>query len=118
MRVNRVSPPVLQLLLVASLASPLSAQIGAGVIINEVHYNPPDETKLEEFIELYNAGEADVDISGWYFSDGVSFTFPRGTTIPRDGYLVVAESPPDLAKRFPAVAALGPFEGHLSNNGE
>jgi hypothetical protein len=28
----------------------------AGVVINEIHYDPADETSPEEFIELYNSG--------------------------------------------------------------
>ncbi|MCJ7777003.1 MAG: hypothetical protein MUP16_01650, partial [Sedimentisphaerales bacterium] len=40
---------------------------GWKVVINEIHYNPDIETELVEFVELYNAGVVDANISGWYF---------------------------------------------------
>ncbi|MHA3774957.1 lamin tail domain-containing protein [Verrucomicrobiota bacterium sgz303538] len=46
-----------------------------------------------DFIELYNPGAADVDLSGKSISDDpavpAKFVFPAGTTIPARGYLVV-----------------------------
>jgi hypothetical protein len=35
------------------------------VVINEIHYNPDNNTVLEEFIELYNPTPSDVDASQW-----------------------------------------------------
>ena len=40
------------------------------VVINEIHYQPANKTKLEEFIELHNPGAAAVDVSGWRMEDG------------------------------------------------
>ena len=28
------------------------------IVINEIHYDPPDKTQRAEFIELFNSGEA------------------------------------------------------------
>lgn len=61
-------------------------------MINEIHCNPDDETELVEFVELYNRGGEAADLSGWYFDAGLSYTFPAGTILPADGYLVVTES--------------------------
>ena len=44
-----------------------------GVVINEIHYDEDDKTLRAEFIELYNPGDAAVDISGWYFSNGIDY---------------------------------------------
>ena len=44
-------------------------RVSAQVVINEVHYDPVDKTVPEEFIELYNAGDTPVDLSGWHFTD-------------------------------------------------
>ncbi|MBI4603601.1 MAG: lamin tail domain-containing protein [Planctomycetes bacterium] len=105
--------------LVASLAAAPGGRVLAGeVIINEVHYEPTDETKLEELVELYNAGAAAADLSGWYFSDGIRYTFPQGTVMGPGEYLVVAESPEAIQARFGLARVLGPFEGRLSNDGE
>jgi hypothetical protein len=106
----------LRLGIAASLAAvtfPLSAQI----IINEIHFNPDVKTELVEFIELHNAGGSAVNLSGWQFTEGVTYTIPNGTTLAAGGYLVVAQNPTALQARF-GVAALGPWTGKLSNEGE
>jgi len=63
------------------------------LVINEIHYDPGDESTPGEFIELFNPGDGVVDLSGWRMGDGVEFTFPPGTTIAAGGYVVVAEDP-------------------------
>ena len=45
------------------------------IVINEIHYDENDKTLRAEFIELYNNGEESVDMSLWYFSDGIDYTF-------------------------------------------
>ena len=63
------------------------------VIINEVHYDPDVRIELAEFIELFNAGDYDVDLSGWYFKDGITYQFPADTILPAGGYIIVAQDP-------------------------
>ncbi len=41
----------------------------------------PFRNSDEQWIEVYNRGASAVDLSGWEFSDGVSFVFPAATTI-------------------------------------
>ena len=91
--------------------------VPSGAVINEFHYNSQDNTSLEEFIELYNPGDAALDLSGWTLSGAVTYTFPAATTLPVGGYLVVAESPAVMLSKF-GVAALGPWSGRLSSKGE
>ena len=43
-------------------------EAGEAVIINEIHTNPDVKTELVEFVELYNPGAVDVDLSGWCFT--------------------------------------------------
>jgi hypothetical protein len=98
------------------------------IVINEIHYNPDKKTEQVEFIELYNAGSELVDLSGWYFSRGIDFTFPAGTSLPPGGYLVVVEdssvldpctlSYADFVAKWPAVTPVGVFTGKLDNDGE
>ena len=90
----------------------------AGVLINEIHYDAVEKTVPEEFIELYNTGPDEADLSGWFFSSGIAYTFPEGTTLPAESWLVVAEDPDTLAESFGLLDALGPFEGRLSSDGE
>ncbi len=87
------------------------------VVINEIHYDPDVKTEAVEFIELYNNGDAAVDLSGWSLTDAASFTFPAGTSLASRAYLVVAENPTSLQTKF-KVASLGPWTGRLSSEGE
>lgn len=112
----------------AALAAQWGVDEGIPIVINEIHYNPDLAYQLVEFIELYNAGDEAVDLSGWYFSDGVSYTFPSGTSLAAGAYLVVTEdasvrtiSPTTSvgAKYGTDTARIyGPFAGSLSNDGE
>jgi hypothetical protein len=95
----------------------LGSRLAAQVVINEIHYNPDVKTERVEFVELYNAGSEAVDLGGWHFSSGVKFTFPAGSAIGGKGYVVVAEHPAALLAKY-AVAAFGPWEGKLDNDGE
>lgn len=101
-------------------ATPGGANIAAisnNIVINEIFYHAIDDGP-EQWIELHNKGAAAVDISGWKFTDGVGFDFPAATSIPADGYLVVAWNPAAFAALHPAVTALGPWTGSLSGAGE
>jgi hypothetical protein len=95
------------------------------VVINEIHSNPDVETELVEFVELHNAGIADVDLSGWSFSRGISYTFAAGTTLPAGQYLIVAENPDHIHLKWSSgrfgidpKIVFGPYVGRLENDGE
>ena len=88
---------------------------GPRVIINEIHYDPVVKTEFAEFVELHNSGTVDADISGWYFSKGISYQFPSGTILPAGGYIVVAQDPSTIQAKFgtPSNLIFGPFEGRM-----
>jgi len=92
-------------------------EIQQNVVINEIHYNGPDNTVHDEFIELYNPRPVAVDLSFWRLQGGVDFVFPAGTSIPAGGFLVVAQEPGVILTNY-GVAALGPWAGQLNNEGE
>ncbi len=85
------------------------------IVINEIFYHAPDN-RPDEFVELYNRGNAAVDLSGFRF-EGIEFTMPAGATLAPGGYLVIAKDPAVMARDW-SVEALGPFAGALSNDGE
>lgn len=87
------------------------------VVINEIHYNPADNTVRSEFIEFYNPNPEPVDMGGWRLRGGVDFNFPPGTQIAAHDYLVVAQDPLAISTVF-GIAALGPWTGSLDNDGE
>ncbi|MFO8013188.1 MAG: lamin tail domain-containing protein, partial [Phycisphaerae bacterium] len=91
--------------------------LDGSVIINELHVDPDVKTELVEYVEIYNRTADPIDVSGWFFSDGIAYTFPGGTTLPGHGYLVVSQDPSAVAAKF-GVSSLGPFAGRLANEGE
>ena len=82
------------MLLVASGLSGLA--VAGDIRLNEIMYNPPGDANDLQYVELVNPGEADVDVSGWTFARGITFTFPEGATVPAGGYLVIARDLPRL----------------------
>jgi len=85
------------------------------LVINEIHYQPDDDLATE-FIEIYNSGATPVALGGWQLSDAVTFTFPPQELAP-GALVVVAADPAALLAEY-GVAALGPWAGKLSNDGE
>jgi len=70
------------------------------------------------WLELYNRGNATVNLSGWGFDKGISYTFAQGTLLSAGQYLVVARDQTYLATLFPDVPIVGDFQGRLANGGE
>jgi hypothetical protein len=93
------------------------ATVSDAIVINEIFYHAPG-TSAEQWIELYNKSAASVDLGGWKFSAGVDYQFAAGTTIVAGGYRVIAWDPAAFATLHPGVAALGPWTGSLSRQGE
>ncbi|HRE00313.1 MAG TPA: CotH kinase family protein, partial [Ilumatobacteraceae bacterium] len=86
----------------ALIAPTPAVAAGAGVVINELYYNPVDGNQANEFVELLNASDTAVDIGGWYFS-GITFTFPAGFVVAPGAFVVLRP---------------GLYSGALSNSGE
>lgn len=68
------------------------------VLINEMlprntEHGSDQDGEFDDWIELYNSSDEDLDISGYYLSDDKSFvtkwSFPDGTTIGSKNYLIV-----------------------------
>ena len=84
------------------------------VVINEFAYDDsgPDD---EEFVELFNAGDTDVEVTGWSLETGSDagpgprYDLPDGRVIEPRGYLVVGNS------RVPRVEVVLPSSGTLCN---
>jgi hypothetical protein len=82
----------------------------ADVVINELRSTPG-----AGFVELYNQGNDEVDLSGWTLAGSVQLTFPQGTALAGRSYIVVASVPGTLAAEVPAgVPVLGWEQGDLS----
>jgi hypothetical protein len=99
--------------------------MNSGVVINEIHYDPDVKTELVEFIELHNTTAADIDLTGWYFTNAISYQFPAGSILPAGGYIIVAQNPAHINAKWsrgrfivPPNLVFGPYEGKLGNNGD
>ena len=98
----------------------------SAIVINEIMYaqrpltQSPFASDPEQWIELYNRSAAPVPLTGWSFSDGITFDFATGTTIPAGGYLVVSNNSAALKVKWPSVAATitGNFSGSIKHSGE
>jgi hypothetical protein len=99
-----------------SVNTPAFAQPG-GVVISELHYHAGTDLDTDDFLELTNTGAAEVDVSGWSFTAGITVILPAGTTIAAGGHAVVAKD----AARFQSLYGFAPvaaYSGNLSNGGE
>lgn len=93
--------------------------VGAGIVINEIMYHPPFELEDLQYIELFNSGKNEVDLSKWSFSKGIKFSFPDQTRLAAGGYLVICRNRTAFSANYgQSIAALGNFSGKLSHRGE
>ncbi len=72
------------------------------VVINEIMYDPLEDEP--EWIEIYNTGVDDINISGWAISDSDTadkrFFIDTKLKIPHGGYAVISEDS-SILDRFP-----------------
>jgi hypothetical protein len=121
--VRNFGPQIRAFLLIVASVLASAFDVRANVVINEIMYRPgnafPENTD-REFIELYNTDAVPVDLSGWTFTKGITFTFPQGATIPANGYVVIASNSAAVQARYGVSGILGEWAagGTLSNNDE
>ena len=90
----------------------------ADLVITEIMYNPPESgSDTTEFLELYNNGASTIDLTGMYFTQGVTDTFGTDSLAP-GAYYVLAIN----AQSFNNVYGFAPNAvweaGALTNGGE
>ena len=91
------------------------------VVINELMFDPISGDDNDQYVELYNRGTNAVDLAGWELSDAVRYTFPAGTVLGPDAYLVVAFNAARLRSNYANLNlanCLGDLAGRLSHKGE
>ncbi len=93
-------------LIVIAICTSLTMSLSAQITINEYSASNLQSytdsfLKTEDWIELYNSSDSEVDISGWHLSDKESkpekWAIPAGTSIPANGHLLFLCSGRDLA---------------------
>jgi len=64
-----------------------------GIVINEILPSPEGPDNKEEWIEIFNQNDFEVDLSLWKIADTVgkttTYTFPKGTKILPKGFLLL-----------------------------
>ncbi|NCC72920.1 MAG: T9SS type A sorting domain-containing protein [Sphingobacteriia bacterium] len=92
------------------------------LIINEINYKSASWFDTEDWIEFYNPHEYDLNITGWSFKDDNDehiFTFPSGTIIPSENYLVLCRDSVAFSSLNPEVTNyIGEIDFGLSSDGE
>ena len=78
------------------------------VVVNEILYHPESGAPSDEWIELFNASEADVDLRGWSLEGGVRYAFPNGARIAPGSYAIVAAATEPVVNLLPGTSGLLP----------
>ncbi|HTM22380.1 MAG TPA: lamin tail domain-containing protein, partial [Kofleriaceae bacterium] len=98
------------------------------LVINEILADPPHGFDAngdgawsyadDEFLELVNAGEGNLDLGGATMEDAIAthFTFPPDTVIPPGGVLLLFGGGTPSLPDVPALAAVGGLQ--LNNDGD
>ncbi|MBN2704477.1 MAG: lamin tail domain-containing protein [Pontiellaceae bacterium] len=87
-------------------------------------YNPVSGNQEEEYVQLSNANNYALDISGWELDGGIRFTFSPGTVVPANSSIYVSPNTRAFRARSTGprggegLFVVGPCEGHLDAWGE
>ncbi len=104
-RAAKITPSFRSDATVQAVFAPSGVTIAAAgrLAISEILYNPLGTAEDDEFLELFNLTDAPLDLSGVSFVEGIEYTFPAGTILGANAFLVLRPSD---------------YRGRLSNDGE
>jgi hypothetical protein len=98
------------------------AQDFSKLLITEIMYNPPPYNAaagdLFEFLEFKNSGPTEIELGGFKFTAGITFTFTNGTRLAPGEFFVIGRDSARLASKYPSLAVKGIYTGRLDNSGE
>src|SRR3954470_357458 len=77
--------------------------LAADVVISEIMFHPSSGDDGQEYVELFNRGDAAADLTNWKFDHGVDFTFTGGAINP-GSFLVVAANLAKFQAKYPGVS--------------
>ena len=99
-------------------------QAARAIVISEIMYHPSAADEIGagntslEWVEIYNEEPTVVHLSGWYFSNGVSFVFPDDVYLNGRSYLVVCADEQAVRDKYGITNTIGNFNLSLDNGGE
>ncbi|MFA7419855.1 MAG: CotH kinase family protein [Melioribacteraceae bacterium] len=89
--------------------------------VTEIHYHPLDNGSIDdgeyEFLELKNISNTTLDLSGSKFPSGIDYTFPMGTKIEPNSFIVLASNKSEFKVRY-SIEPFAEYGGQLDNSGE
>jgi hypothetical protein len=97
------------------------------VVINEINYDSSPNFDTEDWVEIYNNTDNDIDLSNWILKDKKDkdqFKFPEGTIIHAKEYLVICRDTTAFTNLFNnqegygVTNYIGNFKFGLSSKGE
>lgn len=95
---------------------------GNSVVINEINYNPAVEKDAGDWVEIYNWGRVDLNISGWTFKDdddSHQYKIPDNTILKSNGYLVLCRDTTDFSLVYSEISnKTGNFDFGLGSTGD
>jgi hypothetical protein len=89
------------------------------IAISEIMWKPAPRTdgKNLEFLEIYNSNPWFEDISGYTLTCAdMNYTFPAGTTIGSNSFIVIAAVPADIESVYGITHVMGPYTGSLKHS--
>ena len=93
----------------------------ANLKLTEIHYHPLTADSVKdsgyEFVELKNIGDAPINLSGAFFTDAISYTFPDGTIINPKEFIVLSGGLTKFNDRY-GFYPFAEYDGKLDNAGE
>lgn len=82
-------------------------------------YHPASEQPAEEYVELQNVTATNVNLAGWRFTKGISFTFSNSVPLAPGGFIVVVADANAFTSKYPSVTNyVGNWTGVLNNSDE
>lgn len=90
------------------------------IVINEIMPSPLSGDPDDTYVELFNRGNAGVNLGGWRFIEGINFTFPSNTVLASHAYFVLGKNAARLRTNYNYLASSSVFEfsGSLAGGGE
>ncbi len=101
--------------------------LSAELLVTEIHYNSGRVNNNDsnspqpdgfEFLEFFNAGNQEINLSSFTFARGLGFSFPTGAKIGPGKFIVLSKDPEQFSKAYGFEPDFGPFLGKLNNSGE
>ena len=92
------------------------------LVINEINYNSSEDHESSDWIEIFNPGDMDIDVSGYKLKDDNndhSYNFPDETIIPSGEYLVISNDLEAFSELYSSqIPIVGPFDFGFGGGGD